>query len=158
MGRVVDYRTLGTVSGASQDRQCRPLAPAYFGTSAESMEDVEERDNLDMRLYREADDSTQHPHDTESLFAKLAANWKEQSRFMSSPAEMANLASYRQIIAIGQPAVPLLLEELKKDPDHWFWALWLITGENPVREEWAGDVEMMASAWLAWGKQQGYIS
>ena len=48
--------------------------------------------------------------------------------------------------------------ELEREPDHWFWALEAITQENPVPPEAAGRVAKMAEAWIAWGKQQGYLA
>jgi hypothetical protein len=55
-------------------------------------------------------------------------------------------------------AVPLLLEELQRDPDQWFWALEAITQENPVPPQAAGKVRPMAEEWVAWGKRQGYMA
>ena len=40
--------------------------------------------------------------------------------------------------------VPLILSELEKEPDLWFWALEAITDENPVSESDAGDIEASA--------------
>jgi hypothetical protein len=53
-------------------------------------------------------------------------------------------------------AVPLILAELRRETDHWFWALEAITGENPVPNEVAGDVEATAAAWLRWGREKGF--
>jgi hypothetical protein len=97
-------------------------------------------------------------YDVRERFQRLAAKWKEQSRHMSNSAQMAMLPSYQQIIGIGDPAVPLLLEELRQEPDHWFWALEAITLQNPVRTEVAGKVRLMALAWVEWGIREGYIS
>jgi hypothetical protein len=58
---------------------------------------------------------------------------------------------------MGPPAVPLILEERRHEPNQWFWALEAITEENPVPPEAAGDVRRMAQAWIDWGKRQGLI-
>jgi len=71
---------------------------------------------------------------------------------------MAMLPSYQRIIGMGLAAVPLLLEELSREPDHWFWALEAITEENPVPREAAGNVPLMAKAWVEWGKQHGFVA
>jgi hypothetical protein len=71
---------------------------------------------------------------------------------------MAMLKPYQQIIGMGDRALPLILSELQREPDHWFWALEAITQENPVPPEAAGRVRQMADAWLMWGKQHGYIA
>ena len=47
-------------------------------------------------------------------------------------AQMAMLRPYQQIVGMGMIAVPLILEELHREPDQWFWALECITEENPV--------------------------
>lgn len=71
---------------------------------------------------------------------------------------MAMLKPYQQIIGMGQAALPLILAELAREPDHWFWALEAITQEDPVPAEARGKVPEMADAWLAWGKQKGIVA
>jgi len=56
-------------------------------------------------------------------------------------------------------AVPLILRDLHmkaEDPDHWFWALQALTGDDPVPEDARGDMRQMAAAWLDWGHRSGY--
>src|SRR5271166_1742121 len=86
-------------------------------------------------------------------FRRLADEWKERSRYLSNTAQMAMLRPYQRIIGMGLPAVPLILEELEREPDQWFWALEAITEVNPVPAEAAGRVRQMAQAWIDWGKQ-----
>jgi hypothetical protein len=93
----------------------------------------------------------------EERFRRLAAEWKEQSRFLSNSAQMAMLKPYQRIIGLGLPVVPLILEELDREPNQWFWALEAITEQNPVPPEAKGKVRLMAQAWIEWGKQQGYV-
>jgi hypothetical protein len=76
---------------------------------------------------------------------------------MSNTAQMAMLRPYQKIIGMGSEAIPLILEELQRDPDQWFWALEAITDENPVPAEAAGKVRLMAQAWIEWGKQRGLL-
>jgi hypothetical protein len=71
-------------------------------------------------------------------FQRLAAEWKEQSRYLSNTAQMALLNPYQRIIGMGPSVVPLILEELRREPDHWFWALESITEANPVPPEAMG--------------------
>jgi hypothetical protein len=97
------------------------------------------------------------PADLRERFRRLAAEWKEQSRYLSNTAQMAMLRPYQRIIGMGLPVVPLILEELRREPDQWFWALESITEANPVLPEDAGKVRAMARAWLEWGERQGYI-
>jgi hypothetical protein len=91
-------------------------------------------------------------------FHRLAVEWREQSRFLSNTAQMAMLRPYQRIIGMALPAVPLILEELRREPDHWFWALEAITGQDPVQPEARGKVRLMAEAWILWGEEQDLIA
>ena len=91
-------------------------------------------------------------------FRALAAEWKTGRGHSSSITKMANHPAYRKIAAMGPRAIPLVLRELEREPDHWFWALKEITNVNPVPEADRGDIEKMARHWIAWGRAQGYKS
>jgi hypothetical protein len=58
---------------------------------------------------------------------------------------------------MGPAAVPLILREMQREPDHWFWALRAITGEDPVARADAGNIERMTQAWLRFGEERGYL-
>src|SRR3954468_4705444 len=96
-------------------------------------------------------------HKVADRFRRLAREWKDQSRYLSNTAQMAMLRPYQRIIGMGQPVVPLILEELEREPDQWFWALESITEENPVPPDSAGIVRTMAQAWVEWGRQRGLL-
>jgi len=96
--------------------------------------------------------------DVHERFRRLAAGWKGESRYLSNTAQMAMLPSYQRIIGMGLPVVPLILQELRQEPDHWFWALEAITDEDPVPPEARGKVRLMAQAWLEWGHKHGYLA
>src|SRR5437764_5649865 len=96
----------------------------------------------------------QTPAEVRDRFRRLAAEWKEQSHYLSNTAQMAMLKPYQRIIGMGWPVVPLLLEELQRQPDHWFWALEAIIDENPVTPEAEGNVRRVAQAWIEWGVKQ----
>lgn len=67
------------------------------------------------------------------------------------------LPTYQQIIGMGECAVPFILEELRREPDLWFWALKSITGSDPVPPELAGNIDEMARCWVEWGLAEGLI-
>ncbi len=90
-------------------------------------------------------------------FRMLAEKWREECKWSSSLNELAMHPAYQQIIGLGPDAIPILLEEMQRKPDHWSWALRAISGENAVKDEHRGDVELMANDWIEWGKQQGYL-
>jgi hypothetical protein len=92
----------------------------------------------------------------EQKFQQLVSNWKTSSAVSSSLTQMFAEPSYRELIALGEPAVPLLLAELEREPDWWFAALKAITAADPVAPDHRGKLVEMTRAWLDWGKAQGY--
>lgn len=98
------------------------------------------------------------PAETRDKFRRLATEWKEQSRYLSNTAQMAMLKPYQRIIGMGWPVVPLILEELSREPDQWFWALEAITEENPVPVDAAGQVRRSAEVWVQWGRDHGFLA
>lgn len=85
-----------------------------------------------------------------AAFARLAAEWKAARTPTSSARRMAEHPAYRAIIALGRPAVSLILDELRREPDHWFIALSEITGASPVPAESRGNLSAMTDAWVKW--------
>ena len=59
--------------------------------------------------------------DVRERFQHLTNEWKAQSRYLSNTAQMAMLWPYQRIIGLGATAVPLILAELRRETDHWFW-------------------------------------
>jgi hypothetical protein len=94
---------------------------------------------------------------TEKAFRELVEKWRAGTAFISSLTRLAMHPAYQQIIGMGRAAIPLLLRELQSTPDHWFWALTAITGENPVNEKDAGNLQKMAETWIEWGRQRNYV-
>ncbi len=89
-------------------------------------------------------------------FHYLVKQWNEQRvETSSSISEIIACPAYLRIIAMGRRALPLIIEQLKKegdDPDHWCAALEAITGENPVPEDAHGDTVRIAQAWIEWSE------
>jgi hypothetical protein len=81
-------------------------------------------------------------------FLELKNQWKEETAMLSSITEIPMNSAYQQIIGMGQTAVPFILSELIKKPDHWFWVLKSITGEDPVQQEQRGRLKEMTKSWL----------
>ena len=89
-------------------------------------------------------------------FEQLADEWERDRPRGADIEQMTQHSAYQRIIAIGEPAVPWLLQRLAEKPSHWFVALNAITGAKPVPPESRGRIKEMTQAWLAWGRQQGY--
>lgn len=90
-------------------------------------------------------------------FSRLTHQWKHDAAFVSSVHTMSMHSAYQQIIGMGDAAIPLMLSELAREPDHWFWALNAITGVDPVRPSDRGDIQKMAQAWLKWGRAKEFL-
>ena len=76
---------------------------------------------------------------------------------LAQDAQIAMHPAYQRIIGMGSEVLPLILRRLSRKPDHWFWALEAITGENPVPESSQGRLGEMAEAWLDWARSHGYV-
>ncbi len=100
-----------------------------------------------------------HPPKTgsdQARFQDLVQRWKKDTAHQSNVAKRAMHPAYQEIVGMGPPAVALLLAELRRDPDDWFWALHAITGANPIPETSRGHLQAMVAAWLEWGAANGY--
>lgn len=95
--------------------------------------------------------------DLEHKFGMLAEQWRTETAHLSSIEMIAMHPAYQRIIGMGPDALPLILSELSREPEHWFWALYAITGENPVEPKDAGNLAQMAEAWLELGRKRRWI-
>jgi hypothetical protein len=91
------------------------------------------------------------------LFDSWADTVERETRHVASPFAIATHPAYLNIVNLGKPAIPLILRRMRKSGGHWFWALALITRENPVPEKDRGNMAAMRSAWLKWGTTHGQI-
>ena len=92
------------------------------------------------------------PEELAQRFRALVSDWKAQSRPLSNTIQMSLLRPYQQIIGLGRGVVPLILEEMTRQPGQWFWALEVITGDDPVPVTVRGNVRAMTDAWIEWGR------
>jgi adenine-specific DNA-methyltransferase len=95
--------------------------------------------------------------DMEKVFRALVKRWKKDTEASSSILRMVKHPAYQEIMGMGEQVVPLLLAELKREPDFWFAALEKLTGANPAPKESAGKIKQIAKAWLDWGRQKGLV-
>lgn len=91
----------------------------------------------------------------EANFRQLVAEWKAATALTSSGTEILLHPAYQRIIGMGKDAVKFIIDELRREPDHWFWALQAITGEDPVADGDQGKIDRMTSSWLNWAQQRG---
>jgi len=96
----------------------------------------------------------------EAKFNRLVEEWKAAAGVHSSVIKIVMHPAYQQMIGMGSTALPFIFARLiaePGEPDHWFSALAAISAENPVPKESRGRIKEMADAWLAWGKEKGYV-
>jgi hypothetical protein len=83
-------------------------------------------------------------------FSRLALEWRQETRHCSKMEQITSHATsaYRRIVEMGEPAVPLILQELERGGGDWFAALRAITKANPVPAEARGKIREIREAWL----------
>jgi hypothetical protein len=101
--------------------------------------------------------SQQASNEAEQRFNALAEEWYLDTLMTSSYYEKILHPAYQKILRLDEAAIPLILRELEAMPNDWFWALRILTDDDPVKPEQTGDMQAMAEAWLAWGRQENYI-
>jgi len=90
-----------------------------------------------------------------NTFYELRDRWQTSTKYLSSGS--LDHEAYLEIIKLGEPVVPLLLEEMRDRPSHWSAALMAITGENPIPKEHYGNLRLVAADWVRWGIEKGYL-
>jgi hypothetical protein len=101
--------------------------------------------------------TAEQQQDVSRRFRDPSIQWHEATRFRANTRALLTHPVYSELLALGEPITPLILEELERESDvSWFCVLAAITGENPVPSAIAGQVDEMARAWLDWGRQRGY--
>ena len=102
-----------------------------------------------------ADAADIEPADLER-FQELADQWEEETFFLSRSDHAIAHPVHQEIINLGQPVVPLILERMRSRGGHWFEALQQITGEDPISPADYGNIAAMQNSWLQWGEDLGY--
>jgi hypothetical protein len=90
-------------------------------------------------------------------FLMLRDKWKSETLLVSSGSMIISNSAYKEIINLGNIAIPWIIRELNKTNDHWFYALEKISGENPILDENIGRVEEMKKDWINWASNKNYI-
>ena len=89
----------------------------------------------------------------EQRFLELAERWREETAFHSFLANKFAHPAYREIVAMGEPAVPWILRELRAGRGHWIEALEQITGEDATAGSICASRQDAELAWLRWGAE-----
>lgn len=83
------------------------------------------------------------------IFEVLRQIWDEDVRYQSSASKIIEHPAYQKIIALGEPMLPYIIQEVRNDDAHWFYALRKITGFTP---EVGGNysIASLQRAWINW--------
>lgn len=95
--------------------------------------------------------------EVEIRFKTLKEKWFKEIMFNSDPIEIVSNKHYKDIIDLGYQVVPFLLSDMRNNHTHWFTALSLIIGVNPVKREHYGDIPNMVKDWLEWSKNNLFV-
>ena len=102
-----------------------------------------ERAEADDDLYRE--------------FRRLAEKWEEETSGYAFRSRAVQHVEHQQIVDMGERVIPWMLDDVAAGQGDWFYALRLLTGANPIKEEERGYVPKMRAAWLKWERQHGWL-
>ncbi len=101
-----------------------------------------------------SDDDDPGHVDIRELFRSLCDRWKEETLVESSLTQIVTHGAYQRIIGLGPAVLPLIFDELEREPAQWFWALSAITGEDPAVGE--DTVRGASVKWLEWAAEHGF--
>ena len=115
--------TLNTIYPAIQERQ-RPIAVSYEASfvrnNVENCHIVFVGQSVFIKeLYKQQ---------LKKRFDFYNSIWKNETIFLSSISEITNNSAYRSIVGLGQEVIPFIIEDLKINDSHWFYALEALTG------------------------------
>jgi hypothetical protein len=84
----------------------------------------------------------------EQIFAGLVKQWKEATAHSSFISRNVAHPAFLQILGMGKPALPMIMEALPQSPRRWLLPLRLIARTNPVRE--GASMHEAVAAWREW--------
>lgn len=129
-------------------------APSQFGTVVHIPDDAMFLSVTNTAAASSVDRNARPAESLSARFRRLKREWQSETAGTSILSRRFRHHAYRKIIAMGIPAVPFLLDEVKNRTDWWFMALRSITREDPTHP---GDsYDAARDAWLRWGEVKGY--
>lgn len=91
--------------------------------------------------------------DLKARFDELAAAWEAHRLtviFSSNLRDYVATPAYRDLVALGRPAVPLIMERYREDELPWELVLQEITGEKMIEDMSAYSPDLVKEKWFAW--------
>lgn len=94
-----------------------------------------------------------------SLVLRRVREWTKQTRYISSLHHMMELESFERLVALGEPAVPALLDAYENGSSHMYLPLRYILGDGPeISTQDSGNMLAVKNAWLSWGRDRVHHS
>jgi len=90
-------------------------------------------------------------------FNRIASKIMEDTKYSSNVNDIVNHPEHKKLIEAGDIVIKYILQDIQKEPEHWFLTLYLLTGEIVIKEEHRGIVPKMTEDWVNWGKENGYL-
>lgn len=100
--------------------------------------------------------TAEQSEETRREFETFATIWRQETAGAPFVVTRVTHWAYQRIIGMGPKVVALILEDLEREPDHWYWALNAITGQDPA--EGTANFEEAAARWVEWGREGGLLT
>ena len=82
-----------------------------------------------------------------SMFQDFADKWRSNTMFSSSVQHIIDDSNFKNIVAMGKPAVPFIVADICEKPSLLVWALNLIYGTK-ISEEPNVTIEQACKLWV----------
>lgn len=89
-----------------------------------------------------------------SRFRRLVETWRAETYYLSSVTAKSNHPAFKEIVKMGESAVPWIVEELRNHRDFLFIALHLIVRDGPIPAARKGKPHELIEEWLQWAERE----
>jgi len=94
--------------------------------------------------------------DVEEQFKVLADEWEQHRQeiwYSSNINDYLKHPAYQEIVHLGKPAIPLIMERYKTDSLPWGFVLQEITGIPVIKDPKSFNPARVKEEWLKWWEQ-----
>jgi hypothetical protein len=90
-------------------------------------------------------------------FNQLVRRWHRDTKCWANPRDIIAHSAYQAIISEGPAFLPLIFALMRRGGlGYWHNALCIITGENPIPDDFPGTPMEMCARWLQWAQDHKY--
>ena len=115
--------------------------------------------SIDPNLYSHLGDTKQLVNQSAYVkpkFKKYLENWKRETFFSSRLDQIVGNRNFKNIVELGENAIPFILAEVHQKPSNLIWALNAILNRTISQENIT--VTEACKAWVRWGLRNRIIS